>query len=50
MFYLLRRKEIDIIPDRIVPGPINKAVLFVERLLPRFVVTHLMGKFLKPKD
>lgn len=37
-------------PDRIVPGPINKAVLFVERLLPRFVVTHLTGKFLKPKD
>jgi short-subunit dehydrogenase len=36
-------------PDRIVPGPINKAIVFIERLLPRFVITHLAGKFLNPR-
>ncbi|MBP5247653.1 MAG: SDR family oxidoreductase [Fibrobacter sp.] len=36
-------------PERIVPGIVNKAVLLAERLLPRFVVTRLTGKFLDPR-
>ncbi len=36
-------------PDRIVPGRLNRIVLWAERLLPRSLVTHLAGKFLKSR-